>query len=147
VATEKRLLLLVGIVLPGAGKCRGLFAAPDAPAESPRQPAGAARQSDKVGRGLWDSTRPVTARPLCSTTGVRATPRPLWSQSGALIAHHHKLHRESGVKRLPPPVSGRAARGMRSFFETVIAAKRLNHHTFTSDCCVRLLAHRDLPGV
>jgi hypothetical protein len=80
------------------------FAAPDAPAESRRQPAGVAGQGDKVGGGLWDSTPPVALRRLCSTTRMRAIPRPLWSRSDALIAHHQKLHRESHAK---PPDSFR----------------------------------------
>jgi hypothetical protein len=100
VATERRLLRLTGIALPGAGKRLARpFAAPDAPAESRRQPAGVAGQGDKVGGGLWDSTPPVALRRLCSTTRVRAIPRPLWSRSDALIAHHQKLHREPDAKR------------------------------------------------
>jgi hypothetical protein len=86
--------------LTGAGKRLARpFAAPDAPAESRRQPAGVAGQGDKVGGGLWDSTPPVALRRLCSTTRVRAIPGPLWSRSDALIAHHQKLHRESDAKR------------------------------------------------
>jgi hypothetical protein len=75
VATERRLLRLAGIVLPGAGSTsRGLFAASDASAESHRQPAGVAGQGDKVGQTMsseaTDNPLPLLRFQFFDHTGI-----------------------------------------------------------------------------